>query len=170
MLKIPEFESKTWWVNVAFKVDSCYRDQGVTKLYCFKESKFHEIFLICGHMAQNPYFPADRKMCLMGDIQVSSKFSMSNDVHLLRRGIRILSYALFEMLLFQWLKILPFKTLVYWWYTSSPYVYNMGTWLQRTIFSFEFNMKPLSFRFQSVTHFSRVWWVFPLAFIRFRLH
>ena len=109
MLEIPEFKSKTWWVNVAFEVDCCYRNQGVTKLYSFKESKFHDIFLICGHMAQNPYFPADRKMCLMGDIQVSIKFSMSNDVHLLRRGIRILSHTLFEILIFQWLKILPFQ-------------------------------------------------------------
>ena len=108
MLEIPEFKSKTWWVNVAFEVDCCYRNQGVTKLYSFKESKFHYIFLICGHMAQNPYFPADRKMCLMGDIQVSIKFSMSNDVHLLRRGIRILTHTLFEILIFQWLKILPF--------------------------------------------------------------
>ena len=80
-------------------------------LHCFKGLKYHEIILICGHMAQNPYFLPPCKMCLMGDIQVGISFSKSDDVQLLRRGIRILSYALSETLNLYRLKILPFEIL-----------------------------------------------------------
>ena len=83
------------------QVHSCVFAWDVAHLHCFKDLKYQNIILMCGHMAQNPYFPAPCKMCLMGDIQVGIYFSKSNDVHLLRRGIRILSYALFEMLIFQ---------------------------------------------------------------------
>ena len=78
------------------QVHGCVSEWDVVHLHCFKVLKYHDIILICAHMAQYPYFPAPCKMCLMGDIQVGIYFSKSNDVHLLRCGIRILSNALFE--------------------------------------------------------------------------
>ena len=59
-------------------------------------------------MAQNSYFLPPCKMCLMGDIQVGIYFSKSDDVQLLRRGIRIFSYALSETLNLYRPKILSF--------------------------------------------------------------
>ena len=82
---------------------------GLRNLHDFKDLKFHNIILIRGHMAQNPYFPAPCKMCLMGDVQVGIYFSKSNDVHLSRRDIRIFSSALFETPNLHRLKILPFE-------------------------------------------------------------
>ena len=94
------------------QVHGCVSKWGVAHLHCFKDSKYHIIILICAHLAQNSYFPVSCKMCLMGDIQAGIYFSKSNDVHLLRRGIRILSYALFETPLLPRLKIVAFAKIL----------------------------------------------------------
>ena len=91
---------------------ACCTIMSVRNLHDFKDLKYHIIILICAHMAQNSYFPVSCKMCLMGDIQAGIYFSKFNDLHLLRRGIRILSYALFETPLLYRLKILPFLLLI----------------------------------------------------------
>ena len=44
-------------------------------LHWSQESKNHNNFLICAHMAQNPYFSTTSNMCLMGDIKAVSYFS-----------------------------------------------------------------------------------------------
>ena len=98
MLQFGQIKNEFHWLFICFRKVSCGRTHSVTQFHCLQESKNHNIILICAHMAQNPYFPAPCKMCLMGDIQVGMYFSKSIDVHLLQRGIRILSDALFETL------------------------------------------------------------------------
>ena len=56
------------------KIFTCYLNLlqlSGTHFYWVKEWIHHYIILICGHMAQNPYFPGGPNLCLMGDIQVS---------------------------------------------------------------------------------------------------
>ena len=53
---------------------TCPRAKKQAHVYLFfsdNASKYDKIILICGHMAQKPYFPGGPNMCLMGDIQVS---------------------------------------------------------------------------------------------------
>ena len=109
MLEIPEFKKKISWVHCFFKADCCNRNQSVTKLNCFKESKYHDIFLIWAHMARNPYFPAGRKMCLMGDIKVRAYYSSWDNAHVSISINRILTHVSYETLDSHYKRILPFK-------------------------------------------------------------
>ena len=99
---------KTLWVNCSFKVDYCYQNQGLTNLHCFKGSKYHDIFLICAHMARYPYFPASRKMCLMGDIKMGAYYSSWYTAHVSIGIIRILAYVFYETLDSHYKRILAF--------------------------------------------------------------
>ena len=66
----------------------------VKHFYCFRDSKYLNIILICAHMAWNPQFSADSKMCLMGDIQSGSYYLASANVHLSKCIFRILIHTL----------------------------------------------------------------------------
>ena len=85
---------ETWW--------------GLTDLYWNKEWKNDIFILICAHMAQNPLFWGACKMCLMGDIQVHSKYRWCHWVHLTMCCIRIFIYPFLRSLIFPKIIILTF--------------------------------------------------------------
>ena len=95
-------------MNCSFKLDWRLWNQGVTDLHCFKDSKYNNIFLICAHMARNPYFPVGCKMCLMGDIKVRVYYSSWDNVQVSICTIRILVYVLYETLDLHYKKSMPF--------------------------------------------------------------
>ena len=80
----------------------------LTDLYWNKEWKNDIFILICAHMAQNPLFLDACKMCLIGDIQVHSKYRWCHGVHLTVGCMRIFIYPFLRSLIFPIMIILTF--------------------------------------------------------------
>ena len=78
-----------WKIKTFWKCCTCfpwsvahYNSWGLPHRHGFKESKNHNIILICAHMAWISYFSGACKMCLVGDIKVRVYYSLSGNVHL----------------------------------------------------------------------------------------
>ena len=97
----------TLWFNSLRKIVG-YKWLGLSHLHCFKDSKCNNIFLVCAHMARNPYFPVGRKICLMGDRKVRVYYSSWDNVYVSICTIRILVYVLYETLDLHYKKIVTF--------------------------------------------------------------
>ena len=104
MLEFSEINKKSWWADYSFRMDYERHVFGLKHFYCFRDSKYLSIILICAHMAWNPHFSAGSQMCLMGDIQSGSYYLLSGNVHLSKSSIRFSTHTFYETLDFHYIK------------------------------------------------------------------
>ena len=74
ILNICQFGNENWGSCTSFRINSTRFQSSATHFHPSKNFKYSIFTLICTHMAQYSLFSGACKMCLMGDIQVHSKY------------------------------------------------------------------------------------------------
>ena len=109
MLEFSKINKKSWWADDSLRMYYHLHVFGLEYFYCFRDSKYLNIILICAHMAWNLYFSAGSKMCLVGDIQSVPYYLLSGNVHLSKSSIRIFTLTFYETLDRHYNKIFTFS-------------------------------------------------------------